>query len=86
MRVLMAIEPRSYREAMGRAIRDLRPHVEVAVVEPEDLRVGVVRFEPELVFADRPDNLPDVGSPAWVEFRPYEQPPAKVCLGGGAWR
>jgi hypothetical protein len=82
MRVLIAIEPRSYREVIGQAIQAVRPHLEVAVVEPEDLWVAVVRFDPELVFADRPDNLPATRRPAWVEFRPYEEPPAKICLGG----
>jgi hypothetical protein len=37
MRVLMAIEPRSYREVIGEAIRGFRPHLEVAIVEPEAL-------------------------------------------------
>jgi hypothetical protein len=82
MRVLVAIEPRLYREAIGRALRGLRSHLEVVVVEPEDLWAAVVRLDPELVFADRPDNLPAAGRLAWVEFRPYEEPPAKICLGG----
>ena len=82
MRVLVAIEPRLYRDVIGRALRGLRPHLEVVVVEPEDLCAAVVRLEPELVFSDRADNLPEAGRFAWVEFRPYEQPPAKICLGG----
>ena len=82
MRVLVAIEPRLYREVIGEALRGLRPHLEVVVVEPEDLCAAVGRLDPELVFADRPDNLPDAGKLAWVESRPYEQPPAEICLGG----
>ena len=85
MRVLVAIEPRLYRETIGRALRGLRPRLEVVVVEPEDLWAAVVRLNPELVFADRPDSLPDAGRFAWVEFRPYEQPPAKISL-GERWR
>ncbi|HEX6710821.1 MAG TPA: hypothetical protein VF068_10885 [Rubrobacter sp.] len=82
MKVLIAIEPRSYREAIGEAIQRLRPHLMVAIVEPEDLFVEVGRFEPELVFADRPDTLQSAGRCGWVEFRPYEEPPAKINLGG----
>ncbi len=82
MRVLVAIEPRLYRETLGRALRGLRPRLEVAVVEPEDLWAAVVRLDPELVIANLPDSLPDAGRITWVEFRPYEQPPAKICLGG----
>ncbi len=56
--------------------------LEVAIVEPDDLWDEVARFEPALVFADRADTLPDASRRGWVEFRPYEEPPAKICLGG----
>ena len=86
MQLVVAIEPRSYRQVIGEAIRALRPHVEVTVLEPGMLGAGVRRLEPELVFADQPDTFgPEGGStgrPTWVEFRPYEEPPAKICLGG----
>jgi hypothetical protein len=86
MVVLIAIEPRSYRQVIGQTIQALRPHVEVVVLDPDTLGVGVTRLEPDLVFADRPDTFGPEGGPtrrsAWVEFRPYEQPPARVCLAG----
>lgn len=37
MRIVVAVEPRSYREDIGSAIRGLRPHLEVAIVEPGEL-------------------------------------------------
>jgi hypothetical protein len=46
MRVLMAIEPRSYREVIGEAIRGLRSHLEVAIVDPETLEPEMARFDP----------------------------------------
>lgn len=82
MRVLISIEPRSYREAIGETLRSLRPHLEVAVVEPQDLWKEVARFKPALVMADRPDTLPTADRREWVEFRPYEVPPARIFLGG----
>jgi hypothetical protein len=83
MVVLIAIEPRSYRQVIGQTIQALRPHVEVVVLEPSTLGAGVTRLDPDLVFADRPDDAcAPTGRPAWVEFRPYEQPPARVCLAG----
>ena len=89
MQLVVAIEPRSYRQVIGEAIRALRPHVEVTVLEPGMLGAGVRRLEPELVFADQPDTFgPEggpTGRPAWVEFRPYEEPPARVCLAGRRW-
>ena len=82
MVVLVAIEPRSYRQVIGKAIRSLRPHVEVIVLEPDTLGAGIRRLDPELVFANRPDTFAPTGRSAWVEFRPYEQPPARICLAG----
>ncbi len=85
MVVLIAIEPRSYRQVIGRTIQALRPHVEVMVLDPDTLEAGVARLEPELVFADRPAASSSSGGPAWVEFRPYEEPPARVRLAGRTW-
>jgi hypothetical protein len=89
MRLVVAIEPRSYRQVIGEAIRVLRPHVEVTVLEPGMLGAGLRRLEPELVFADQPDTFGPEGEsserPAWVEFRPYEEPPARVYLAGRRW-
>lgn len=89
MQLIVAIEPRSYRQVIGQAIRALRPHVEVTILEPDTLGAGVRRLEPELVFAGRPDTFGasegPAGRSAWVEFRPYEHPPARVSLGGRRW-
>ena len=82
MVVLVAIEPRSYRQVIGKAIQSLRPHVEVIVLEPDTLGAGIRRLDPELVFANRPDTFAPTGRSAWVEFHPYEQPPARICLAG----
>jgi len=54
MRVLMAIEPRSYREVIGAAIRGLRPHLEVVIVDPDALEPEMARLDPELVVCNRP--------------------------------
>ncbi len=85
MVVVFAIEPRSYRQVMGEALRSMRPHIEVVVLEPGTLEAGVSRLRPHLVFADRPAASSSSGGPAWVEFRPYEEPPARVRLGGKRW-
>lgn len=84
MVVVFAIEPRSYRQVMGEALRSMRPHLEVVVLEPGTLEAAVARLDPDLVFANRPASSPSDG-PAWVEFRPYEQPPARVRLAGRRW-
>jgi hypothetical protein len=89
MKLVVAIEPRSYRQVIGEVIRSIRPRVEVTILEPGTLGAGVRRLAPELVFADRPDTFGPEGGPtrrsAWVEFHPYEHPPARVCLAGRTW-
>ena len=82
MRVLMAIEPRSYREVIGEAIRGLRPHLEVVIVEPDALEPEMARLDPELVICSRPSIVATNGRPAWIEFRPYDQPAATIYVGG----
>ncbi len=72
MRIVLALEPRSYREAIGIAIRGLRPHVEVAIVEPGVLASEVRRLGPELVICGEPDTVTPSGRIGWVEYRPYD--------------
>lgn len=84
MKVLIAIEPRSYREVIGLAIEELRPHLRVEVVEPGALQTAVSWLRPHLVFCSGPDTFSGsntTGAKAWVEFRPYAATQAKVCLG-----
>jgi hypothetical protein len=48
--VLFAIEPRSYAQAIGGVIAELRPEIDVLVVDPEDLPTEMERWNPALVF------------------------------------
>jgi hypothetical protein len=86
MLVVFAIEPRSYRQAIGEAVQALRPHLEVVVLAPDTLDAAMARLDPDLVFAARPEDPSSPGKPAaWVEFRPYEEPPARVRLAERRW-
>jgi hypothetical protein len=81
-KILVAMEPRAYRTVIGRAIQILRPHLEVTIVEPDDLPAEVARLDPALVISGQPKPATSDGGPAWVEFRPYDEASAKVCIGG----
>jgi hypothetical protein len=72
--VLFAIEPRSYAQAIGGVAAEIRPNLEVLILEPEDLVREAARREPAVVLCGepRPEGL-DVGI-RWAEFRPYEDP------------
>ena len=48
-RVLMANEPRAYREGIAAVIGQLRPEVEVKTVEPSALDASISRFSPDMV-------------------------------------
>lgn len=80
--VLVSIEPRSYREAIGATLQVLRPHHKIASVEPCVLRDEVLRLDPQLVIAAAPNEITSNGTPAWMEYRPYDETPAQVCVGG----
>lgn len=83
VRILVAIEPRSYREVIASTMQILRPRVEVIIVEPEELGSEMMRLDPELVICSLPETARlDYGRPAWVEFRPYERPAARISIEG----
>jgi hypothetical protein len=85
-KVLVAIEPRAYRTVIGRAIQMLRPHLEVALVEPDDLSAEVAHLDPALVICGRPRPPTSDGERVWAVYRPYDETSAKVCVGGGCAR
>ena len=72
--VLFAIEPRSYAEAIGGVIAELRPGIDVLVVDPKDLVFEMGRRAPALVLCgeERPDGCDE--AVRWAEFSPYEEP------------
>jgi hypothetical protein len=65
-RIVVANEPRSYREAMAVAWQVLRPEVEVILAEPRDLDAEVARLDPQLVLCSRLTEGLRAGSRAWV--------------------
>lgn len=81
MRVLIAIEPRSYREVIGLAIQELRPHVRVEVLEPDALMREVVRDEPDVVLCSRPNKASDGDRTVWIQFDPYSGSSVTVSWG-----
>src|SRR5215210_4752047 len=72
--VLLAIEPRSYAEAIGGVIAELRPWVDVLVVDPGDLVSEMGRRTPTLILCgeDRPDGCAE--AVRWGRFSPYDEP------------
>ncbi|QIN85424.1 hypothetical protein GBA63_22245 (plasmid) [Rubrobacter tropicus] len=80
--VLVSLEPRAYGGAIARAVQGLRPRLRIRTVEPEALGREVTCSDPALVICSRPEVGELAGRPAFVEFRPYEKPAARVRVGG----
>jgi hypothetical protein len=83
--VLVSIEPHAYKDAIGVVIRDLRPHLEVRIIEPEDLEAEVARLDPEVVIGGLPEAATAGARFAWAEFRPYDEPAARIRVGARCW-
>ena len=71
----MAIEPRAYRYAIATVIGDLRPKVDVRVVDPEVLVGEAERLGPHLVLCSQPEPHKRERFRSWVEFHPYADEP-----------
>ncbi len=54
VRVLLANEPRAYREAMASAFRRLRPDAEIVVAESDELDEQIRDLRPHLVLSSQP--------------------------------
>lgn len=70
MRLLMANEPRAYREVIAEAVRELRPDVEVKTVELDALDDAVSAFEPDMVICSKATEAVREGVLAWLELYP----------------
>ncbi len=81
-RVLVATEPRAYREVMAGALQELRPGAEILLVEPDDLDAALTRLRPHLVVSSRSvETLPDCPL-AWVILYPAGVTTALICVDG----
>lgn len=75
-------EPLAYREVICAALRELRPHVEVACAEPDDLDREFSRLGPRLVVCSRVTALVEREAAAWIELYPGHDSRVVVSLGG----
>ena len=69
MRVLLANEPRLYREVLAETFQGLRPQFEACAVEPQELDQEVLRVRPDLVICDRVTPAVEATVRFWIEYR-----------------
>jgi hypothetical protein len=82
MRIIVANEPRSYREVIAAAVQTLRPHIEVVLTTAEDLDREVIRLEPQLVVCSRLTPAVQSRPLTWIMLYPEGRTEAVINLGG----
>jgi hypothetical protein len=80
--VLLANEPRAYRESIAQVFRQLRPNVEVMIVEPGELEDRVLRLAPEMVVFSEATGVVRDCVPVWVELYPGYGALSVIGVGG----
>jgi hypothetical protein len=83
--VLVSIDPHAYNEAIGIVLAKLRPHLDVRIIDPEELEAKVAGLHPEVVIGGLPEAATAGAKIAWAEFSPYDEPAARVRVGGRRW-
>ena len=70
MCVLLANEPRAYRDTLAVALRMLRPDAEVIVADPETLDAAVLQHGPNVVICSEVTYTVETQVPTWVLLYP----------------
>ncbi len=93
MRVLVAFEDIRYlyRDAIARAIRDLRPALTVRSAALGELEQELGSFDPHVVVCSQPNGVHPGGRGAWVEIPTEDaieddERLAQICVDGEQWR
>jgi hypothetical protein len=88
MRVLIAVQPLMYREAIALAIHNRRPDIEVLVGPEASLDGEVERFAPHLFLRNDTDGADTerlAGALCWIEVLYSDSLSARVSLDGEVW-
>jgi hypothetical protein len=81
-RVLMANEPRAYREGIAAVIGQLRPAVEIEIVEPNALDDSIKRCVPDMVICSKATETLKDRVRVWVELYPENGAISLANIGG----
>ncbi len=81
-RVLMANEPRAYREGIAAVIGQLRPGVEIRTVEPDAMDGSILRFSPDMVVCSKATDALRGRVRVWVELYPEHAAHSVASIGG----
>ena len=82
LRLMVANDPRSYREAIAPVIQRLQPDVEVMVVDPADLADQVELWRPHMVISSVPLARARGCPLCWVALYPARKTQVVVNVAG----
>lgn len=82
LRILVAMDMRSYREVLAETFREFLPDTQVFEAEPEDLDRDVDRLQPDVVICSKVTDLVEAGVPNWIELYPGHGMESIVSIGG----
>jgi hypothetical protein len=82
VRVAVANEPVSYREAIAEVLRSLCPTAEIFQIEPEDLDRVVRTVGLDVVLCSHLTSAVESLVPAWVLLYPDYEPLVMICTDG----
>jgi hypothetical protein len=81
-RVLLANEPRAYREGIAAVLGQLRPEVEIRTVEPDAMDGSILRFSPDMVVCSKATDVLRGRVRVWVELYPEHAAHSVASIGG----
>jgi hypothetical protein len=82
MRILIANDPRSYREVIAAAVQELRPQHSVVSVAPDDVDREICRFKPHLVVCSHLGPAVEANALAWIMLYPGGQTRSEFSIAG----
>ena len=82
MRILLANEPRAYRDVISGTLGVLYPDFEILTAEPKELGEELLRSSPHLVICSRITPIIEANAPVWIELYPGHTSGAVVDLRG----
>ena len=82
MRILIANDPRSYREVIAAAVQELRPQHSVVSVAPDEVDTEICRFMPHLVVCSQLRPVVESNALAWIMLYPAGKTQSEFSIAG----
>jgi hypothetical protein len=87
MRVLLALEEAAYREEVASAFERHRPHFRVRTVDPQEMTLEAVRFQPHLIVCEAAaGSLVAPRACAWLHLFTHGGLPVAIVQIGQSYR